>query len=270
MKNGKFEVSRRDLLKGLSATPFFFQKSQALQLPKVGKRILGRTGLKVSTLGIGAVGGNPTPLYHAALDAGVNLLDTAKAYGRDELRKRPVVKARRKEIILCSKTFINPHGISPKELKAKVKKDCERSLKRLGTDYLDVYHIHAAGHLAWRKEYQPFLEALEELKKQGKIRFTGISTHRGAGSWKDLVKTLDTGRIDVCLVAYNFLHPKHIFEKIFAAAKRNGTGIIAMKVTAGNVRQELLLDRTVVWREEFNYINEHWRLLPRLKPHLKQ
>ena len=264
------KFSRREIFKGAISIPFLIPKFVSPKLPTIGKRTLGRTGLKVSVLGIGAVGGNPTPLFHAALDAGVNLLDTAKAYGRDEIRKRPIVKARRKEIILCSKTYINPFGKTPEKLKSLVKKDCERSLKRLGTDYLDIYHLHAAGHIAWKPEYSPFLDALEELKKEGKIRFVGISTHRGAGSYKDLIKTLDTGRIDVCLLAYNFLHPKHIFDKIFEAAKRNGTGIIAMKVTAGNIKEEYLLDRTVIWRDEFNYIRKLWKLLPRLKPHIKK
>ena len=234
------------------------------------RRVLGRTGLKVGLLGLGAIPGKPTLLYHAALDAGVNLLDTAKAYGDDELRKRPVVKARRKEIVLCSKTYVPVEGRKAKEIKKRAKADCERSLKRLGTDWLDVYHIHAAGHLVWKPAYEPLLEAFEELRKEGKIRFVGVSTHRAAGDPEGVVKTLDTGRIDVLLVGYNFLHPKEPFRRIFEAVRRNHVGVIGMKTGAGNFKQAYLPDKTVEWREEFELLRRHWRLLPRLKPFLKE
>ncbi len=240
------------------------------RLDPASRRTLGRTGLKVGLLGLGAVPGKPTLLYNAALDAGVNLLDTAKAYGDDELRKRPVVKARRKEIVLCSKTYISVGGKKPAEIKKQAKADCERSLKRLGTDWLDIYHIHAAGHLVWRPQYAPLLEAFEELRREGKIRFIGVSTHRAAGDPEGVVKTLDTGKIDVLLVGYNFLHPKKPFEKIFEAVRRNHVGVIAMKTGAGNFKQAYLPDKAVEWREEFGILKKHWRLLPRLRPFLKE
>ncbi|HHI68464.1 MAG TPA: hypothetical protein ENJ97_03970 [Planctomycetes bacterium] len=244
--------------------------SRLPRLDPASRRTLGRTGLKVGLLGLGAIPGKPTLLYNAALDAGVNLLDTAKAYGDDELRKAPVVKARRKEIVLCSKTYIPVGGKKPAEIKKRAKADCERSLKRLGTDWLDIYHIHAAGHLVWRPEYEPLLEAFEELRKEGKIRFIGVSTHRAAGDPEGVVKTLDTGKIDVLLVGYNFLHPGKPFERIFEAVRRNHVGVIAMKTGAGNFKQAYLPDKTVEWREEFRILKDHWRLLPRLKPFLKE
>ncbi len=234
------------------------------------RRVLGRTGLKVGLLGLGAIPGDPTLLYNAALDAGVNLFDTAKAYGDDELRKRPVVKARRKEIVLCSKTYIPLRGRKAAEIRKRAKADCERSLKRLGTDWLDVYHIHAAGHLAWKPSFEPLFEAFEELRREGKIRFIGVSTHRAAGDPEGVAKTLDTGRVDVLLVGYNFLHPRRPFEIVFEAARRNKVGVIGMKTGAGNFKQAYLPDRTVEWREEFNLLRKYWTLLPRLKPFLKK
>ncbi len=240
------------------------------RLDPSSRRVLGRTGLEVGPLGLGAIPGKPTLLYNAALDAGVNLLDTAKAYGDDELRKRPVVKARRKEIVLCSKTYIPVEGKKPAQVKKQAKADCERSLKRLGTDWLDVYHIHAAGHLAWKPSFEPLFEAYEELRKEGKIRFIGVSTHRAAGDPEGVIKALDTGRIDVLLVGYNFLHPRKPFERIFEAVRRNHVGVIAMKTGAGNFKQAYLPDKTVEWREEFRILAKHWTLLPRLKPFLKK
>ena len=243
------------------------------KLPRLdpsSRRVLGRTGLEVGPLGLGAIPGKPTLLYHAALDAGVNLLDTAKAYGDDELRKRPVVMARRKEIVLCSKTYIPVEGRKAAEIKKLAKADCERSLKRLGTDWLDIYHVHAAGHLTWKPAFEPLFEAYEELRKEGKIRFIGVSTHRAAGDPEGVVKALDTGRIDVLLVGYNFLHPLKPFERIFEAVRRNKVGVIGMKTGAGNFKQAYLPDKTVEWREEFRILKNHWTLLPRLRPFLKE
>ena len=154
-------------------------------------RVLGRSGVKVAPLALGT--GNfadPTPedesirIINRAIDAGINLIDTSNSYSNGESERmigRAWAKgARRKELILATKAFYkvgmgpNDEGLS----RLHLIRACEDSLRRLQTDYIDLYQVHRPSPTIPLDET---LGALTDLVRQGKVRYIGSSTHP---AWK--------------------------------------------------------------------------------------
>ena len=149
-------------------------------------RSLGRTGMKVSPLCLGAMmfgaWGNPdhdesVAVIHAALDAGINFIDTADVYSNGE-SEEIVAKAlvgRREQVVLATKVHgsmgrdPNMQGNSRRWIIA----ECEHSLRRLGTDYIDLYQIHRPDPGC---DVDETLGALTDLVRAGKVRYLGSST----------------------------------------------------------------------------------------------
>ena len=146
-------------------------------------RNLGRAGVKVSPLWLGTAqfGGRveaatAIDLVHAALDAGINVLDTANIYtqGRSEELVGQAIKGRRDRIVLASKVYNqvgegpNDRGSSRYHIMAQI----EASLRRLRTDHLDLYQLHRPDPTTPIEET---LRALDDLRRQGKVRYFGTS-----------------------------------------------------------------------------------------------
>jgi 1-deoxyxylulose-5-phosphate synthase len=150
-------------------------------------RLLGRTGLRVAPLAIGTMNfANPTPedevarIIDCALDAGLNLLDTANSYngGASEaaIGRALTASGRRDQVILATKAHY-PTGPGPNERgnsRRHLLRACEDSLRRLQTDYIDLYQIHRPDPDTAVEET---LGALSDLVRQGKVRYIGCSTH---------------------------------------------------------------------------------------------
>lgn len=148
-------------------------------------RLLGRTGVKVSPLCLGAMnfGGvtgkeDSIRIIHAALDAGINFVDTANTYNRGESERvvGEALRDRREKVILATKGHFgigddpNESGNSRRNLIAS----CEASLKRLKTDWIDLYQMHRASP---EIPVEETLSALTDLVRGGKVRYVGCSTH---------------------------------------------------------------------------------------------
>jgi aryl-alcohol dehydrogenase-like predicted oxidoreductase len=178
---------------------------------------LGNTGIQVSRVGLGTVkfGRNEGVRYpkefklpddqtivnllSAAREARVNLLDTAPAYGTSEMRLGKLLKNQRKEWVLCTKAgeeFVNGQSFYDFSASA-IQRSIERSLKRLGTDYLDIVLIHSNGEDQKIIEQDAVFETLAEIKKAGKIRSFGMSTKTNEGG------KLAVDHSDVVMVTYN-------------------------------------------------------------------
>jgi aryl-alcohol dehydrogenase-like predicted oxidoreductase len=152
----------------------------------VNYRYLGRTGIKVSELCLGAMmfgaWGNPdhdesVRIIHSALDAGVNFIDTADVYsqGESEAIVAKAIAGRRDRLVIATKVH-GPMGSDPNMMgnsRRWIIEECENSLRRLGTDYIDLYQIHRPDpHI----EIDETLGALTDLVRQGKVRYLGSST----------------------------------------------------------------------------------------------
>lgn len=148
-------------------------------------RFLGRTGVRVSPLCLGAMnfGGvtnesDSIRIIHAALDAGLNFIDTANVYnaGQSEVMVGKALAERRENVVLATKVHgkmgddINASGNSRRH----ILKACEDSLRRLNTDYIDLYQIHR--HMN-EVPVDETLRALDDLVSSGKVRYIGCSTH---------------------------------------------------------------------------------------------
>lgn len=184
-------------------------------------KILGRTGLNVSVAGLGCGGhsrlgqsyGNSVEqsvaVVRAAIDMGINFIDTAAAYGTEKIVGE-ALRGRRDKIIVSTKTAILPWG-EPKASPytgAQVLEQLEKNLSRLGTDYIDLYNLH--GIVQPQLEYvsAEIVPALARARDQGKIRFLGITEHFGSDtSHKMLTAAIPSGIWDVVMVGFNLLNP---------------------------------------------------------------
>jgi len=192
-------------------------------------RTLGRTGMKVSVVAYGAMRTRDPAVIHRALDKGINYIDTARAYmdGYNEEVVGQVLKTRRKETYIATK--IRMDQAEP------MMQSFEASLKALQTDYVDVIQIHNLREVDQLKD-EDGMEALQRMKKEGKARFIGFTTHRNQ---KELIQeAIKMGFYDVIAVAYNFKSsPEEGSEpgltEVIQEAGKAGIGIVAMKTQAG-------------------------------------
>jgi len=207
---------------------------------------LGLTGMQISDISFGAdrLSSGQEDLVQHACDLGINYFDTAETYreGDSETALGRALRGKRHRIFLASKTLAWPDTSKQAMMQA-----LEGSLRRLQTDYLDVYFNHAVNDLDRLKnpEWYAFVEA---AKRQGKIRFSGISGHAGHLR-ESLEYAIDSGKFDVILCAYNFGQDPLFYQRflggfdmvarqpdlplILKKAKHHGVGVIVMKTLMG-------------------------------------
>jgi len=200
----------------------------------IPQRELGRTGRRVSVLGLGgafavARSGSPeesAALIERSLELGVNYIDTAPTYGDSEINIGRAIKHRRPEIFLASKTLDRTYDGTMRIF--------EQSLKRLQTDYLDLLHLHGIHHPAELEQtLQPggAVAALEKLKSEGLIKFTGITGHKNPPVLLQGIKEYDFDCVMISLNAAD-LYYQPFQDEVLPVAKSRNMGIIAMKVAA--------------------------------------
>ncbi len=192
------------------------------------KRTLGDSDLEVSVFGLGCwpLGGGSgwgehdtresIATVHAALDHGMTLFDTAEAYnaGRSEEILGKALEDRRDEAFIATK--ISPSNAEPETLRAH----CEASLKRLRTDYIDLYQVH------WPItdcSVEDAFATLQHLQEEGKVRAIGVSNH----GVRQLGEVFDTGvHIVSNQLSYSLLS-RAIETEILPLCRKEGVGIIA-------------------------------------------
>jgi predicted aldo/keto reductase-like oxidoreductase len=198
-------------------------------------RTLGRTGFKASDIGLGAGPTNNAEVLEAVLDSGINYIDTAEHYvqGNSERTIGQVMAKRdRKKVFVTTKLNFGLGGSSYKVLKQRALK----CLERLQMDYVDCLMIHMTP-TAEQVKKESYHKVIQELKTEGKVRFTGLSNHGTehsmAGPTKDSMEKVvlaaaEDGRFDVVLFVYNFLQ-KEQGEMILKACKEKNMGTTLMK-----------------------------------------
>ena len=189
-------------------------------------KTLGKTGLKVTTVGMGCMITSDGSVVERAADLGITYFDTARGYqsGNNERMVGAALKRKRKDITLATK--------SAAKTKEEALQELDTSLKTLGTDHVDIWFLHGKNSPA--EVTDDLIEAQQVARKAGKIRFAGVSTHNGQ---KELLPFLARNpNIDVILTAYNFtMEP--FMEGVIEEAAQAGKGIVAMKVMAGGARR---------------------------------
>ncbi|WP_337173799.1 aldo/keto reductase [Paludisphaera sp.] len=241
-------ISRRDfvragaLMGGAALVPPTPGRADDAPAP-VEQVTLGRTGAKVSRLGIGCAhfgrdrvtADDVGETILRALELGVNYLDTARSYGTAEEKMGPTVKEVRDKVFLVTKVHDSTYDGAWKSLR--------ESLKHLQTDHVDLVHLHNFGDAEmWGDDATVFgdkgaMGALREAKKQGLVRFIGASGHLHPTRFH---RVMDSGEIDVLMNAVNFIvrHTYDFEHKVWARAQTLNLGLVAMKVLGGVGRGE--------------------------------
>lgn len=193
------------------------------------KRTLGRTGLPVTAISFGALPvqrctlEEAGPVLHAALDAGINFVDTARAYTDSEEKIGVHLAARRGEFYLASKSMARD--------RTGMAKDIDVSLATMRTEQIDLYQIH---NIKVRADLDAVLapggalDALKDARQAGKIGHIGVTGH----NIDLLVEALQTGQFSTVQVPFNFIETK-AEERLFPYARKENIGMIVMKPLGG-------------------------------------
>jgi aryl-alcohol dehydrogenase-like predicted oxidoreductase len=237
----EFNSSRRKFLQAgliLPAAGFVSARNfEAFSNPAAGVsyRILGKTGLKVSSVGSG-VGIEPDPKVIArAIDLGVNYFDTARGYGNGNSEKITggALKGKRNKVVLATKTDGRTKDV--------IFRDMDASLKALNTDYVDIWHLHSRDTPDTITDEA--VEACETLKRQGKTRFIGVSAH-DISAVTDRI--LEIGKFDVVQTTYSYAIGAPFRQSAIDRLHAAGIGMVAMKViiaVAGFIPREVKLPK---------------------------
>jgi predicted aldo/keto reductase-like oxidoreductase len=203
--------------------------------PKIKKyNPLGKTGLKVSDVSFGAISLFEPNVLRYAYECGVNYFDTAEGYLRmkGETYVGRGLKEVRDKVIITTK---HPQDFRQKIERSSLIKRMEESLKRLQTDHVDIAMVHGLSDLSLLLNNQEVMAAYDQLKKDGKVRFTGFSTHNAKLTLK---QALDSDFPQVILFMYNHMEGKEI-EPLIKAVRKKGIGTVAMKIFAGGMQGSL-------------------------------
>ncbi len=259
-------------LAGAAILPSSLKSKEARRSTGPGKRDefiyrkLGKTGIELPIVSMGVMNADNSNLVAAALDAGIIHLDTAHGYqkGKNEEMIGQVVKDRKRDSFFIATKVGYPTkdrktGIFlPDTTEATFQKEFDISLRRLGLDYVDILYIHSIS-VKESVLFEPAMKFLDRAKKEGKVRFAGLSTHRNE---HQVIDAVTEGKFyEVVLTAYNFRKRNHTeLQTALAKAARAGIGIIAMKTQAGvywNKKRKEIIDMKAALKWAIKNENVH-------------
>ena len=233
---------------------------------------LGRTGFRVSRMGLGGGGhsrlgrstgreeGESVAVVRRALEMGINFIDTAEGYGTEEIVGRGIRGHERGSVVLSTKKSMS---VERPVTALQLREGLEQSLRRLGTDYVDVYHLHGLTAGQYDHAVGVLVPELIKLKEQGKIRATGVTEafHSDSGHLM-LQRAMEDDCWDVIMVGFNILN-QSARERVLAAAMRKKVGTLCMfavrvafsrpeqlRKTVGELMAQGKLDRALVDAED--------------------
>ena len=230
------------------------------------------TGLKVSEISLGTMmfGGQTTEedagrIIRAAIDGGINFIDTADQYNRgaSEIAVGKAIREDRSRLILATKVFnpmsddINDRGLNRRHILSA----CEASLRRLGTDYIDIYYLHAPDY---GTPIEESLYAMDLLVRSGKVRYVGFSNY---ASWQaaDIMWESEKHGFSRPIVSQNVynLLTRGIEEELIPFAKAHGVGITVYNpIAAGLLTGKHTFTNGPIKGTRFainqNYSNRYW------------
>ncbi|GAB4455266.1 MAG: aldo/keto reductase [Armatimonadaceae bacterium] len=207
----------------------------------VPRRTLGRTGVSVPILGFGTAPcgirrgiAQGVEIYNAAIDAGVNYLDTAPpetGYGRAQAQLGHVLKDRRKDVFLVTKCHTADADTARRML--------DKNLKELQTDQADLVYVHSLGDLSPTQVMgkNGILRGLVKARDEGKLRFIGLSGHSRPARFTRVLNSEWADEITVCMNSVNFAdrHTYNFEKRVWTLAAKKKTALVAMKVFGGMI-----------------------------------
>ena len=213
------------------------QSNTATPPAKMPERVLGSTGVQVPIFGLGGAGqtplswegkeGDAVAIISRALELGIRYFDTAASYGPSEDYLGKVLPPHRSKLFLASKTDKRDRDGAWREL--------ERSLKRLNTDYLNLWQLH---HVSFREELKIIfsssgaVKALEEAMEQKLVRFVGITGHHDPAVIAEGLRRYPFHTTLIPVNAADKFHPRPFLPVVLPVAQQKSVGVIAMKVPA--------------------------------------
>jgi predicted aldo/keto reductase-like oxidoreductase len=222
----------------VAMSPVFASNEASQQDKKIVYRTLGKTGLKVPVVSFGVMRSDNPNLCKAAYEKGITLFDTANGYqnGNNEVMLGNLLKNYPRNSFILE-TKVKPDGVTREGLPGEqTTADAflakfQTSLDRLQMDYVDILYVHDIRNPEFL-EYKPIVEAIAGLKKKGKAKFIGFSTHANMANVINAAAATSTW--DVILTSYNYKVDK--LPELDAALKKAndaGIGIVAMKTIPG-------------------------------------
>lgn len=213
-------------------------------------RTLGRTGLKVSVIGLGAGGpsrlgqrdnvnteAESVDILRRGFDAGINFIDTAEGYRTESIVGQAIAGRDRDSIVISTKKSTGKNRISPQELRDGL----EDSLRKLGTDTIDIYHLHGVAPDVYDHCLHELVPVLQDLKQQGKIRFIGITEAWNSDTGHAmLIKAVQDDVWDVMMVGFNILNQSARARVLQTAIEKDIGILIMFAVRLALSRQERL------------------------------
>jgi len=209
---------------------------------------LGRTKMEVTRWALGGIqlstvmGGTTeeviAQVINAALDYGINFIDTSRVYMDSETNIGEILKTRRKECVIASKSY--------KRTRDDVLADIEESLRQLQTDAIDIYQVHALypHEVPVVMGKGGAMEAFRKAKEQGMIKFIGLTSHHTSV----IIDLMKTGEFDTVMFPFNVIE-REPEKELIALAKEKDIGTIVMKPLAGGAIRNV--------RSAFNFFNNY-------------
>jgi len=199
---------------------------------------LGRTGWRVSVAGLGC--GGPSRLGQAtgkseqesiavvrrAVDLGINLIDTAEVYGTEAIVGKALVEVPRDQVIVATKKL--PPSSDHADPVGELRRGLEQSLRRLQTDYVDIYFLHGVRPEQYEYAYKTFVPVLLQLRDEGKLRAIGITeAFINDPQHRMLQQAVTADCWDVMMVGFSLLNPP-ARTRVFPQTQKQNIGVLGM------------------------------------------
>lgn len=199
---------------------------------------LGRTGLRVSVMGLGCGGHsrlglaqgkgeeNAVAIVRRAVEMGINVVDTAESYGTEEAVGKALDGVARDSVILCTKAGVTGSGAFRKA--SDLRQCLEASLRRLRTDHVDVYHLHGVTLDEYDYAVSELVPEMLRMRDAGMIRFLGVTERFAADTGHAMLqRALQDDWLDVIMVGFNMIN-QSARDRVLAVTRQRGIGTFCM------------------------------------------
>lgn len=221
--------------------------------------ILGRTGLRVSRVGLGCGGHSrlgmmrgaseveASEVVRAAVGMGINFIDTAESYGTEGAVRRGIEGVSREKVVISTKASVRPGWEGDRHTAGEFRERVEGCLRRLGTEYVDVFHVHGVRAEEYGYVRGVIRPELERLREEGKVRWVGITEAFGPDTTHAMLGPAvekDGAMWDVVMVGHNVLNPS-ARGRVLVHTRRQRIGTLCMFAVRNAMSDEKILRETV-------------------------